>query len=198
MLAATVAEDRIRLARDICGLPRDVPCLDWSNWAIIVRKDIDEELAYRLTSIIVEHRGDLEGLYQPINDYPGLRTAMRTRTDQSWALSCKTIAARRSARKVTFASLSVAESTYKGLRWRRNGLARTEDASAISRFERGSHPGGSPISLRLRSSVAIRRGQVVRCALVVGGRAIPAALSATAQSRCRQSTTAATDRASAS
>jgi TRAP-type uncharacterized transport system substrate-binding protein len=44
----------------------DVPCIDWSNWAVLVRDDMDEELAYRLTSIMVEQRAELEGRYRHI------------------------------------------------------------------------------------------------------------------------------------
>lgn len=44
--------------------PEDVPCIDWSNWGILVRADMDEELAYRLTSIMVEQRAELEGRYR--------------------------------------------------------------------------------------------------------------------------------------
>lgn len=46
--------------------PEDIPCLDWSNWAILVREDMDDQLAYRLTSIMVEQRADLEGRYKHI------------------------------------------------------------------------------------------------------------------------------------
>jgi TRAP transporter TAXI family solute receptor len=44
--------------------PEDIPCIDWSNWTILVREDMDEELAYRLTSIVVEERGELEARYR--------------------------------------------------------------------------------------------------------------------------------------
>ncbi|MBL3960989.1 hypothetical protein H3O04_00540 [Burkholderia sp. KCJ3K979] len=42
----------------------DVSCLDWSNWAILVREDMDEELAYLVTSIMVEQRAELEARYR--------------------------------------------------------------------------------------------------------------------------------------
>jgi TRAP-type uncharacterized transport system substrate-binding protein len=45
-------------------VPEDVPCLDWSNWALLVRDDMEEQLAYRLTAILVEERGELEGRYR--------------------------------------------------------------------------------------------------------------------------------------
>ena len=44
----------------------DVECIDWSNWAVLVREDMDEDLAYQLTSIMVEERAELEGRYRHI------------------------------------------------------------------------------------------------------------------------------------
>jgi TRAP transporter TAXI family solute receptor len=44
--------------------PVDIPCVDFSNWAILVRDDMDEALAYRVTSIMVEQRAELEGRYR--------------------------------------------------------------------------------------------------------------------------------------
>ncbi|WP_321794915.1 TAXI family TRAP transporter solute-binding subunit [Caballeronia sp. J97] len=44
--------------------PEDVACLDWSNWAILVRDDMDDDLAYLVTSIMVEERAELEGRYR--------------------------------------------------------------------------------------------------------------------------------------
>lgn len=46
--------------------PEDIPCVDWSNWAILVRDDMDEELAYRVTAIMVEERAELEGRYRHV------------------------------------------------------------------------------------------------------------------------------------
>lgn len=52
------------LRKGYLKVPEDVPCLDWSNWAILVREDMDEALAYRLTAIMVEQRAELEGRYR--------------------------------------------------------------------------------------------------------------------------------------
>lgn len=52
------------LRKGYLRVPEDIPCLDWSNWAILVRDDMSEELAYRVTSIMVEQRAELEGRYR--------------------------------------------------------------------------------------------------------------------------------------
>ena len=39
---------------------RDIACLDWSHWTTVVRDDMPEELAYLITSIMVEERGEME------------------------------------------------------------------------------------------------------------------------------------------
>jgi len=44
----------------------DVPCLDWSNWATVVRDDMPEELAYRITSVMVEERAEFEARFRHI------------------------------------------------------------------------------------------------------------------------------------
>jgi TRAP transporter TAXI family solute receptor len=54
------------LPKGYLRVPEDVPCIDWSNWAILVRDDMDEELAYLVTSIMVEQRAELEGRYRHI------------------------------------------------------------------------------------------------------------------------------------
>lgn len=54
------------LSKGYLRVPEDVPCIDWSNWAILVREEMDEEMAYRLTSIMVEERAELEGRYRHI------------------------------------------------------------------------------------------------------------------------------------
>jgi TRAP-type uncharacterized transport system substrate-binding protein len=54
------------LPKGYLRVPEDVPCLDWSNWALLVRDDMDEQLAYRLTAIMVEERAELEGRYRHI------------------------------------------------------------------------------------------------------------------------------------
>ncbi|OFW17926.1 MAG: hypothetical protein A3H27_08635 [Acidobacteria bacterium RIFCSPLOWO2_02_FULL_59_13] len=43
---------------------RDIPCLDWSHWAIIVREDMPEELAHTITAVMVEERSELEARYR--------------------------------------------------------------------------------------------------------------------------------------
>lgn len=52
------------LAKGYLKVPQDVPCLDWSNWGVLVRDDMSEDLAYRLTSIMVEQRAELEARYR--------------------------------------------------------------------------------------------------------------------------------------
>lgn len=54
------------LPKGYLRVPEDVPCLDWSNWAVLVRDDMTEDMAYRLTSILVEQRGELEARYRHI------------------------------------------------------------------------------------------------------------------------------------
>jgi TRAP-type uncharacterized transport system substrate-binding protein len=48
------------------GAPEDIPCLDFSHWAVFVRDDMDEDLAYRITTILVEHRGEMEARFRSI------------------------------------------------------------------------------------------------------------------------------------
>jgi TRAP-type uncharacterized transport system substrate-binding protein len=43
---------------------RDIPCLDWSHWAVIVREDMSEDVAYRIASVMVEERAELEARYR--------------------------------------------------------------------------------------------------------------------------------------
>ncbi|UVH60523.1 hypothetical protein NWF24_14250 [Variovorax paradoxus] len=52
------------LSKGYLRASEDVPCLDWSNWGILVREDMGEDLAYRLTSIMVEQRAELEARYR--------------------------------------------------------------------------------------------------------------------------------------
>ncbi|WP_017183315.1 TAXI family TRAP transporter solute-binding subunit [Sphingobium xenophagum] len=42
----------------------DIACVDFSNWAVLVRDDLDEDTAYRITRIMVEKRGEFEGRFQ--------------------------------------------------------------------------------------------------------------------------------------
>jgi hypothetical protein len=43
---------------------RDIACLDWSHWVVTVREDMDADLAYRITSVMVEERAELESRYR--------------------------------------------------------------------------------------------------------------------------------------
>jgi TRAP-type uncharacterized transport system substrate-binding protein len=54
------------LSKGRLGAPADIPCLDFSHWAVFVRDDMDEDVAYRITSILVEHRGEMEARYRNI------------------------------------------------------------------------------------------------------------------------------------
>ncbi|MCK9511566.1 MAG: hypothetical protein M0R28_10100 [Pigmentiphaga sp.] len=49
-----------------------IDCLDWSNWAIIVRDDMPDELAYRITSVMVEERAEFEARFRhmPVEQSP--------------------------------------------------------------------------------------------------------------------------------
>lgn len=42
----------------------DVPTFDWSGWLLFTRDDVDEELVYRITSVIVEFKHLFEWAYQ--------------------------------------------------------------------------------------------------------------------------------------
>ncbi|HEV2572696.1 MAG TPA: TAXI family TRAP transporter solute-binding subunit [Beijerinckiaceae bacterium] len=55
---------RATLSAGTLRAPMDIPCIDFSNWAILVRDDMDEDLAYRITGIMVEQRAELEGRYK--------------------------------------------------------------------------------------------------------------------------------------
>ncbi len=52
--------------------PEAVDCLDWSNWAIVVRDDMPEDLAYRITAVMVEERGEFEARFHhmPVHQSP--------------------------------------------------------------------------------------------------------------------------------
>lgn len=49
-----------------------VPCLDWSNWAIFCRDDMPENVAYRVTAVLVEERAEFEGRFRhiPVHQSP--------------------------------------------------------------------------------------------------------------------------------
>lgn len=42
----------------------DIPCLDWSNWGTVVRADMPDDLAYRITSVMVEERAEFEARFR--------------------------------------------------------------------------------------------------------------------------------------
>jgi uncharacterized protein len=79
-----VEPDAMRTLQDTYGLrpavieagrlnnDRDVPCLDWSNWAIVVRDDMPEDLAYRITAVMVEERAEFEARFRhmPVHQSP--------------------------------------------------------------------------------------------------------------------------------
>ncbi len=54
------------LAKGRLGAPGDVPCLDFSHWAVFVRDDMDEDVAYRVTAVLVEHRAEMEARFRHI------------------------------------------------------------------------------------------------------------------------------------
>jgi len=43
-----------------------VACLDWSSWALVVREDMPDDLAYRITSVLVEERAEFEARFRHI------------------------------------------------------------------------------------------------------------------------------------
>jgi uncharacterized protein len=51
---------------------QDVPCLDWSNWAILCRDDMPEDVAYRVTAVLVEERAEFEARFRhiPVHQSP--------------------------------------------------------------------------------------------------------------------------------
>jgi TRAP-type uncharacterized transport system substrate-binding protein len=52
------------LARGRLGADTDVPCLDWSNWAVVVRDDMSDDLAGMITAVMVEERAEFEARYR--------------------------------------------------------------------------------------------------------------------------------------
>lgn len=54
---AVLAQGRLRAAHD-------VPCVDFSNWVVVVREDMPESLTYAITAIMVDERGELEARYR--------------------------------------------------------------------------------------------------------------------------------------
>lgn len=51
---------------------QDVPCLDWSNWAILCRDDMPDDVAWRVTSVLVEERAEFEARFRhmPVHQSP--------------------------------------------------------------------------------------------------------------------------------
>jgi TRAP transporter TAXI family solute receptor len=49
-----------------------IPCLDWSNWVTVVRDDMPESVAYRITAVMVEERAEFEARYRhiPVHNSP--------------------------------------------------------------------------------------------------------------------------------
>jgi TRAP-type uncharacterized transport system substrate-binding protein len=41
-----------------------VDCLDWADWHIICRRDLDPEIAYRIAQVMAEKRATIEGQYR--------------------------------------------------------------------------------------------------------------------------------------
>ncbi len=54
------------------GNDRDIPCLDWSDWGMFCREDMSDELAYNITSVLVEERAEFEARFRhlPIERSP--------------------------------------------------------------------------------------------------------------------------------
>ncbi|MEV0639856.1 TAXI family TRAP transporter solute-binding subunit [Streptomyces sp. NPDC050619] len=63
-LTSRLGVRRATLERGRLGAETDVPCLDWSNWAIVVRDDMPDEMAHMITAVMVEERAELEARYR--------------------------------------------------------------------------------------------------------------------------------------
>ena len=63
--AAVIEKGRLRNEQD-------VPCLDWSNWGILCRDDMPDEVAYRVTAVLVEERAEFEARFAhiPVHQSP--------------------------------------------------------------------------------------------------------------------------------
>ena len=69
-------EKVLRELKDTCGVqpgilekgrlkaPENIPCLEWADWALLVREDLPEEIAHLITAIMVEERTELEARYR--------------------------------------------------------------------------------------------------------------------------------------
>ena len=51
---------------------QEVPCLDWSNWGILCRDDMPDDVAYRVTAVMVEERAEFEARFRhiPVQNSP--------------------------------------------------------------------------------------------------------------------------------
>ena len=52
--------------RAACSTGVRCTCLDWSHWATVVRDDMLDDVAYEITSVMVEERAELEGRFRHI------------------------------------------------------------------------------------------------------------------------------------
>jgi TRAP-type uncharacterized transport system substrate-binding protein len=50
----------------------DVACLDWSNWALLCRDDMPNDVAYRVVAVMVEERAEFEARFRhiPVHQSP--------------------------------------------------------------------------------------------------------------------------------
>ena len=48
------------------GIEGDVPCIDFSDWVMFVRDDMSDDLAYLITKIFVERRGEFETSFRSL------------------------------------------------------------------------------------------------------------------------------------
>jgi TRAP transporter TAXI family solute receptor len=60
-------------AGEFRGTDKPVPTLDWSQWLVIVREDLPDEVAHLMTQVIVEDRADFESKYKHL---PVLESAL--------------------------------------------------------------------------------------------------------------------------
>lgn len=60
------------LERGRHGNPVDVPCLDWSHWGLLCRDDMPDDVAYRVTAVLVEERAEFEARFRhmPVHQSP--------------------------------------------------------------------------------------------------------------------------------
>ena len=46
--------------------PEEIACLDWSHWVTVDRDDMPDDLAYRITAVMVEERAEFEARFRHI------------------------------------------------------------------------------------------------------------------------------------